>query len=211
MDYVIETYFQWPVLPFSILMLMTFSYWLLVIMTGLDIDVFDFDLELDLDLDPDISPSVTDLGMLGLKWLNLGEIPFMIWISFVVFCSWLITMILDRGQPDITTGQTAIAIGRALGLGIIATKLLTNPMRGKFRIKQPNTVAEMIGRTCSIVTNQATTEYGNAVCEVEEGAPLRLNVRTVEGTVQKNAIVKIVDYSEETGIYYVEDTGNRLT
>ncbi|MEW4490772.1 hypothetical protein AB1L42_22005 [Thalassoglobus sp. JC818] len=206
MTFLLETYFQWPVLPFSILLVVVTLYWLLVIAGGIDIDVFDFDLGFDMDLDPDVSPSATDLGMLGLRWLNLGEVPFMVWLSIVAIVSWISTMLLDRGLEDPTLGESAFAIARSLGLGIVGAKLITNPLRGRLRIKQPNTLSDLLGKTCTIVTTEANSEFGQAMCAVDNGAPLRLNVRTVEGSAAKDSLVRIVDYSPETGIYYVECT-----
>lgn len=206
----VETYFQMPVLPFSGLLCLVTLYWLMVILGGIDLDLFDIDFDMDLDVDADVSPSFTDFGLLGLKWLNIGEIPFMIWLSIVALCSWLVAMVFDRGGDAPSTQESTIAILRSLAIGIVATKVLTNPMRGKLRMKQPNTVQDLLGQTCSVVTSEVTTTFGNAVCHVDDGAPLRLNVRTLDGSIPKNAIVQIIDYVPETGIYYVKDTGERV-
>lgn len=203
MNDLVNLYFQWPVLPFSVLLCFIMGYWLLVILGGLDMDVLD----IDLDLDADINASVTDLGLLGLKWLNLGEVPFMVWFSLVVLTSWLVTMIFDRGMENPTLQDHAIAIARSLGIGIFTAKILTNPLRGKLRFKEPHTVSDMLGRTCSVVSSEVTTQFGIAVCQVEDGAPLRLNVRTLEGSIVKDAIVQIIDFAPETGLYYVKATG----
>ncbi len=205
MNELVEMYFQWPVLPFSVLLCLVTGYWLMVILGGIDMDMFDIDL--DLDFDTDVDASVTDLGMLGLKWLNIGEVPFMMWLSLVALASWTVTMIFDRHLVNPSTQEIVIAIGRSLGFGILAAKILTNPVRGKLRVKEPNTVQDMLGRTCSVVTSEVTPNFGNAICQVEDGAPLRLNVRTTEGSIPKDAIVQIVDFSPETGIYYVQETG----
>ncbi len=203
---IVETYFQWPVLPFSILLCLVCAYWLLVILGGIDMDAIDFDLDLDADMDA----SVTDLGMLGLKWLNLGEVPVMLWLSIVSLAAWVVTMVFDRDMVNPTFQQNAVAIARSLGIGILVAKLLTNPMRGKLRTKQPNTVQDMLGRTCSVITSEVTPKFGNGICHVEDGAPLRLNIRTFEGSIPKDAVVQIVDFSPETGIYYVKETGDHL-
>ncbi|MBT5019024.1 MAG: DUF1449 family protein [Planctomicrobium sp.] len=204
MNQLLEIYFQMPVLPFSFMLCMITLYWMSVILGGLDMDLFDIDL--DFDLDADVDASVTDLGMLGLKWLNLGEVPFMLWVSLVTLVGWVVTMIFDRNIVDPSAQQSTISIVRSLGIGILGTKVITNPMRGKFRMKEPNTVRDMLGRTCSVVTSEVTPEFGNAIYHVEDGAPLRLNVRTLEGSAPKDSLVQIVDYAPETGIYYVQQT-----
>lgn len=204
MNQLLEIYFQMPVLPFSCMLCLIALYWFMVILGGLDMDLFDIDLDLDMDVDADAS--VTDLGMLGLKWLNIGEVPFMLWFSLVVLFSWVVTMVFDRNIADPSAQQSTIAIMRSLGVGILGTKVVTNPMRGKFRMKEPNTVRDLMGKTCSVVTSEVTPEFGNAIYYVEDGAPLRLNVRTLEGSAPKDSIVQIIDYAPETGIYYVQPT-----
>ena len=211
MDYLIETYFQWPVLPFSVLLCLVSLYWLMVIVGGLDLDLFDLDLDLDVDVDVDASPSVADWGLIGLKWFNIGEIPFMLWFSIMTLTGWLITMMFDRGLAEPSTQQIVIAVARTIGISLLITKFVTNPMRGMMTVKEPNTVEDMIGRTCSVVTLEATPEFGNAVCQVEQGAPLRLNIRTIDGSIPKDTIVEIVDYAPETGVYYVKSVGKSNT
>lgn len=204
MNQLLEIYFQMPVLPFSCMLCLITLYWFMVILGGLDMDLFDIDLDFEMDVDADAS--VTDLGMLGLKWLNIGEVPFMLWFSLVTLFGWMVTMIFDRNLVDPSAQQSTISILRGLGIGILATKVATNPMRGKFRMKEPNTVRDLLGQTCSVVTSEVTPEFGNAIYHVEDGAPLRLNVRTLEGSAPKNSIVQIVDYEPETGIYFVQPT-----
>ncbi len=207
----VEMYFQWPVLPFSVLLCLVSMYWFMVIVSGIDLDVFDIDLDIDLDFDADTSPSVADFGMLGLKWLNIGEVPLMFWLSIVGLTSWSVTMMFDHPMGNATSQAVAVVVARNLGLGILAAKILTNPLRGKFRAKEPNTISEMMGRHCSIVTSEATMTHGNAICHIEEGAPLRLNVRMVEGSAPKGTVVKIVEYEEASGVYFVQDTGERTS
>lgn len=193
-------YFQWPVLPFSVLMCVVAGYWLLVILGALDLELFDFDLSVE---QPE-HVSMTDLGLLGLRWLNLGEVPFMIWLSIVTAFSWVASMVFDRGLVDPDAWQITQAIARNLVIGIVAAKLLTNPLKGKLRMHQPNTVEQMLGRTCQVISSAVTPEFGNGECAVEDGAPLRLHIRTLAGEIPKHSIVQLVDYDSARGVYIVE-------
>ncbi len=176
---------------------------MLVILGGVDMDLLDLDLDVDMDLDFDAEPSFTDWGMVGLKWFNLGDVPLMLWLSALALSSFMITALVDQEMPDATNGELAIVILRNLALGSLAAKILTQPLKGKLKFVEPNTVRDLLGRSCTVVSQTVTESQGIAECTTEDGAPLRLNVRMLEGAAQKNSLVEIIDYSEETGIYHV--------
>lgn len=195
-------YLQWPVLPFSILLSMVMLYWVMVILGGIDLDMFDLDVDFDLDFDAE--PSFTDWGLVGLKWFNLGDVPLMVWLGAFALSSFMITVLIDGGKQNLTDGELATIIARNIGLGVLAAKLLTQPLKGKLKFKEPNTVRDLLGQTCEVVSLQVNPTHGIAQYNTDDGAPLRLNVRTLDGTIAKGSIVQIIDYSTETGIYFVE-------
>ena len=207
MNEFLEVCTSWPALPFSILMGCVGLYWLLLVLGTIDLDMFDLDLDIDTDID--VNSSFFDWGLVGIKWFNLGDVPLMFWLSIVALTAWSITVHYDGPMPNATRSELAVVMIRNFGLGLLAAKLLTQPLKGKFKSKPPNTVREMIGRTCVVITSEVTPKHGNALCHVSDGAPLQLNVRTVEGAIPKSALVEIVDFSPDTGVYFVQDTGQR--
>ena len=187
--------FQWPIVPATVLVLFIVLYWLLVILGALDIDVLDLDFDFDADAD-----SVLGLGWVGLRFLNLGEVPLMLWGSLFGLSWWTFALVFESPQTEWMPIVWAIA--RDIGVALVATKLLTQPLRGKFEHKEPNTPAEMIGRTCVITTSEVTPTFGHAECTTE-GAPLILTVRVREATLQKGDIAVIEEYDAEHSFYYV--------
>ena len=204
MEAFVQQCLAWPAFPFTIFLGCVTAYWLLVILGAMDLDLLDIDL--DVDMDTDMDASLADWGMVGVKWFNLGDVPLMLWVSFLALASWSISVYYDKPMPDADNYELATVIIRNLALGLLAAKILTQPLKGKLKHKEPNTLKEMIGRTCVVITSEVTQKHGNAVCTVEDGAPLQLNVRTIEGTVHKDDVVEIVDFSPETGVYYVQKT-----
>lgn len=89
-------------------------------------------------------------------------------------------------------------------LAVLVTKVVTNPLRGKFSVKEPNTLEELLGRECTITVD--TTEKHGQANVPSDGAPLLLNVRTHEGTLTKGTTVRIVDFDQETHLYYVSNS-----
>lgn len=196
----IEPYFEMPILPATVLLLVVAGYWLLMLLSGLDLDLFDLDLDVDVDIDG--HESAFDWGLVGLKWFNLGDVPLMIWMSVFAFSSWLMAAYFDSGRTDLTTAQTLTSCLRNFGVGLFAAKALTTPLKGKLKAKEPNTVAEMIGRTCTVTTSEVTPTYGQASCSAE-AAPLMIQVRTLEGSIENGQTAEIVDYSAADHVYYV--------
>lgn len=200
MDDLIQLYFSWPTLPFSVLLLAVCGYWLLVIAGAMDVELFDFDLDFDPGLDG--HESFLDWGLVGLKWFNLGDVPLMVWMSAFALPAWIISTIWDRNLADPATREIVVSVMRSAFVAVFAAKLLTQPLKGKLKHVEPNRIEELLGKTCVITTSEATPAFGQARYETE-GAPLLLNVRTVEGAIGKGQIARIVDYSDELHIYYV--------
>ena len=198
MDELIQQYFSWPTLPFSVLLLAVCAYWLLVIAGAFDIELFDFDL----DFDVDGHESFLDWGLVGLKWFNLGDVPLMVWVSAFAIPAWITSTILEKNLADPTTQDIVEATLLSSGIALFAAKLLTQPLKGKLKHVEPNKAEDLVGKTCVITTSEATPEFGQAQFEAE-GAPLMLNVRVVDGAIPKGQIVQIVDYSHEKNLYYV--------
>jgi hypothetical protein len=91
-----------------------------------------------------------------------------------------------------------------LALAVLLTKLLTQPLRGRFEGKEALAAAEMIGQCCRITTSEVTEKFGQAEYK-SEGAPLLIHVRTrVPTSLTKGDVAMLVDYDTETHVYFVE-------
>lgn len=201
MEELLQACFAWPTWPASVLLLLVGLYWLFVILGAVDFELLDFDFEMDVDADG----SVLDLGFVPFRWLNLGSVPVMLWVSIFTLIAWMTSRLIDSPEPHAsfvfsTDGQ---AILRDFGIAAIATKFITNPLRGKFDPVEPNRAEDLIGNTCVITTSEVTESFGEAQFSTD-GAPLKLIVRTAEGKLSKGDIAEIVDFTSEKNIYYVK-------
>ena len=93
----IEGCFAWPSLPATILLLLICGYWCLVMLGALDMDVLDFDL--DFDLEADVETSILQVGFIPLKWLNLGSVPTMLWLSVFALSGWMASRLINSPLP----------------------------------------------------------------------------------------------------------------
>ncbi|MBX3437124.1 MAG: hypothetical protein KF861_06515, partial [Planctomycetaceae bacterium] len=58
-------------------------------------------------------------------------------------------------------------------------------------------------------TQEATSSFGQARCDIADGAPLLLRVQTTDGVIPQGNAARIVDYSPQEQVYFVEGVGNR--
>lgn len=198
-----------PTLIPTVLLGLVCAYWLLMILAGLDLDVFDLDPGTDIGTEG--HESFLDWGLVGLKWFNLGQVPLMVWMSAFALPAWLMSVTFDRELTNPTWGEVGAATVRNFGVALFAAKLLTQPLKDKLKLKEPNSAKELLGRVCVITTSEATPEFGQAKYASDEGAPLLLTVHTTEGVIPQGHEARIVDYSPDRQVYFVElvDVGNR--
>lgn len=194
--------FTGSVLPASLLLTLVCIYWFLVVLGAVGLD--SFDLDLDLDADADVS-SILGLGAVGFRFLNLGMVPIMVWLSAFALSLWIVSMLFQLlGVHEDLSGwwQTSLVVGGNGLISLIPTKIFTQPLRGKFDAVPPNPDKDMIGRT-GVVTTTVTATNGQVEIEAE-GAPLVLHSRSREEEIAKGDRIVIVDYDSETRIFEVE-------
>lgn len=196
----LQTAFSWPVLPASVLLCLVTAYWLLVIVGAADLDLFDIDVGSGVEA----QGSVLDWGLAGVKWFNLSDVPFMIWLTAFAIPTWLMAMAFNRELIDPSTWEVVQACARDFGVGLVAAKILTQPLKGKLKFSEPHPSQDLIGRTVLITTSTATPEFGQARLDTDDGAPLLLNVRTPLGAIVQGREARIVDYDPQAHLFFVE-------
>jgi len=196
----LEICFSGPLLPATILVLLTTAYWLMVILGAAGLDTLDFDLDADGVGDMESSLSI---GLVGLRSLILGRVPLMIWIGAFALVFWLATALTYTPSENETVLNTALILLRSGGIGIIATKILTQPLVKMFASHEPVRGRELIGKSCVITTHEATDRVGQARVKNEGGAPLLLNVRSQDGKFGKGDEAQIKDFDAEKNVYFV--------
>ena len=203
MDQFIEGCFSWPSLPATVLLLLVCGYWCLVILGALDMDILDFDL--DIDLDADVDASILQVGFIPLKWLNIGSVPTMLWLSVFSLTGWMASRLMNSptSHVNLDLATDGLAILRDMGIAMLITKGVTQPLVGKFDVVEPNTAAKLIGSTCTVTTSEVTDSFGEARFATD-GAPLKLTVRAENEPLAKGDQALIVAFDSETNSYLVK-------
>ncbi|QGQ25090.1 hypothetical protein F1728_21420 [Gimesia benthica] len=190
---------NWPTLPATVLVAICVLYWLFVIIGVLDFDLLDFDLDFEVG---GHGPSILDFGFIGLKFLNLGEVPVMVWMSIFSLSMWMLSINFDAGVEIQSAMDYLPLFLRNLGISLVVTKLITQPFKGYFQFTPPNQIETLLGKSCYVTSSSVTEKFGQAELETE-GAPLKLHIRSEDETIQKGDLVRLTDYNQETQAFYV--------
>jgi len=196
----LEQCFTMPVLPSTLLVLGIVCYGVLVLLGALDFDLLDIDVDIDADAD---LGAVSSAGFVALKFLNIGEVPVMIWLCIYGLVWWGISQALwiswDQTARD---PHTTLLLFRNVATSVVLTKFITNPLAKVFAKPARFRPEELVGRECEISTYEVTTEFGQAKCPTD-AAPLILDVRMEAGQLSKGEKARIVDYDPKGKIHYL--------
>ena len=156
-------------------------------------------------MDLDADPSILQFGFLPLKFLNIGSVPTMLWLSVFALTGWMVSRLWNSPvpHPSFVWSTDPQAILRDFGIATILTKIFTQPLRGRFDPVEPNKAVDLIGRKCVVLTSEVSDTFGEAELATD-AAPLRLKIRNSEGTLNKGDVVAIVSVREEENVYFVE-------
>lgn len=209
MNELIDATFSPTVMPATILLLLVALYWFVAVVGGLGLDLLDFDFDFDADFDADTTfDTVMSAGAITLRFLNIGQLPINIWISVFAVGFWTISMLWRSAEPSTEVVTVISEVLRNAAVAIVPTKLLTQPLRGKFEPIEPDQAEDLIGNV-GIVTTAEVSPRGGQARFTSQASPLLLNVRTDEAVIAKGAEVQIVDYDPDTHIYIIETTSQK--
>ena len=199
----IEGCFSWPSYPATLLLLLVCGYWLLVMLGALDLDWLDIDL--DFDVDADVDASVLQLGFVPLKWLNLGSVPTMLWVSVFALVYWVVSRLINSPAPHamfelMSDGPANL---RDVGIAVFITKCVTQPLCGRFDPVEANRAQDLIGKRCVVTTSEVTDSFGEAEYATD-GAPLKLRVRADNESLTRGDDAVIVAFDPEQNVYLIK-------
>lgn len=201
----------------TFLLIFILFYWLTVILGMFDAEFLDIDLDLDvdadvdadLDVDTDVDGNVSGGGWaLGiLRFLNVGTMPFTIYLSILFISMWVISMLTHHYLGDFDSWFSALVFFLPiLFVGLIVTKIITQPLVGVFKnIK--STVAEDMdfhGEVAEIILSTTPNKMGQVELNVN-GDHFTLNVKAEKGYLfSRGDKVVITEHLKKEQCYLVE-------
>lgn len=201
----LELCFTGPNVVVSGLVLFVLAFWLIAMIGGFGLDTLDLDVDMDIDVDG--VDSILGVGMVPLRWLNVGAVPLMLWLTIFGLLWWGISLGFyvwyDEGQGWIDNRwDCAQALGRNLAIALIPTKLLTQPLVGVFTDDSTNTPEELVGRV-GIAKLETTPDQGQISLTLG-GVGLVLDIRTTGDQIDAGTRVVIRSYDPARRVFIVE-------
>lgn len=185
-------------LPYTIILGFILLYWVLVMAGAFDFDIFGVDVDADLD-----TPDGPFQWFLAL--FNIGELPIMIAVSFIVLGLWTTAMITGMFMPHGISFLFRIALFPVnLVVGALLAIPLIKPVAWMF--KQNEASQEVIREEGSLAHLRTALEpgvMGQAMID-RQGAPVMLNVKLVSGEAALGAGAEVVVVAKEGNFYRVK-------
>jgi hypothetical protein len=143
------------------------------------------------------------------KWLNLQQLPIVFWAGIFTLNWWAASILLWTTFDAAFFKESGsvvvfLLIARNIALGLLLTKLITQPMRGMFDTYELSSIS-LVGHEAEICSLDATPESGQVKYKTD-GAPLLLNVRTDGPHLPKGTRVWLTHYDKQKRIYIVSAT-----
>jgi hypothetical protein len=219
----VEAAFSAPNFVLSILLIVVFLYWLMVIFGALDADLFniefdaDADIDIDIDVDGDFDFDVDggqvdgdiDGGGVGrgvLEFFYVGEVPVMILISILILCMWAISVIANyRLNPAGSVIMSLPILAGNLVVSLMVCKVFIMPFRKMFAAlnKDANASRPVMGRICTVTTTQVSQKMGQAEMP-SKGAPILINVvADGENVFHKGDEAVVISKNAANGVYTI--------
>ena len=208
----IEIFFQGANVVQTVLFLVIVLYWLIVLFGALDFDTFDFDVDIDTDVDVDAdldadtdgdSSNVFGLNKI-LHFFNLGRVPFMVFLTFLILPWWFGSIIVNHWLGIESFIPALIVILPMLILSLFVAKFLTMPFVKIFEaLDKENIERDILGTIGTVRIAASNVKTGQGEFKLGD-AYLNINIRTKEGEVSIGEKVMIVNDRNKNEYYVVE-------
>ncbi|MEM7036806.1 MAG: hypothetical protein AAF570_07500, partial [Bacteroidota bacterium] len=158
------------------------------------------------DMDKSISGGKgPGVGMRLLNFLNLGDVPFMVFFSFFSLFFWAFSILGNYYMHD---GHLAPILGLLVGgmvLAALVTKVLTQPFKRFFRdMGKGDQSIDFRGKQCTIELSPEGNRIGQANVEIGDKT-YALNVKSESGErIPRGQNCLIVGFNRQNDLYIVQ-------
>lgn len=202
--------------PYSILLGIILLYWITVFIGAIDLDFFDVDLDIDVDADIDVDVDVDadidadaeagdGLGAWGtaLTFFNIGKVPFMIFLSFLILFLWVGAAVGFAMLGSIPL-LFLMALIPNLIFSLFVTKMATIPFKGMHgKMTQGGTTKrDLVGKIGEVIMTVRPGRQGR-IQVAGEAEVFILDVTSESEIIESGAQALIVEYQVEKDQYVV--------
>lgn len=190
-------------LPFTILLGLVVLFWLLTLLGAVGFD----SLDADLDAPDDVPGDLGDIPATLLRVVNAGAVPLTVVLSVLILTMWMGAIVLNYYFNPGQSLLLALAfLAAAFVLGVIATKIITQPLVPLMRrLKDAENADPVIGEVGVVRSIDIDAKFGQVEVERRGGAPAILSARLGPDSepVLRGTPVAIISHDEASGLYLV--------
>ena len=182
------------------LLVFVLLYWLTVIIGLLDFKTTDLHLDAGHHLAGD-----ANWFNGALAFFNLGRVPLMLFVSFVVLPLWVGSILANYYTGNLSGLRGLVFLLPLLVGSLLLAKFLTLPFVGLFAAleKSHDGGAVALGKVCTVLLPATAEHLGQATVRID-GAPLMLNVRALNRPLAKGETALVIDYDAPRRCYLIE-------
>ncbi|WP_187262414.1 OB-fold-containig protein [Pontibacter beigongshangensis] len=187
------------------LLVFVMLYWFAVIFGLLDLQFFDMEVEKEFSTSAESVSAVSWLNS-ALAFFNLGRIPFMLFLTFLVLPLWVMSVLANHYLDNSSGLLALLLLVPAFFASLFVSKILTTPFIKLFDAleKEHLSTATIIGQICTVIIAANAHELGQATIKSADGL-LLLNVKTPEGqSLRKGDTAVVLEYNEQSKYYLIE-------
>lgn len=206
---------------YSLLLCLILFYWMTVVLGALDLDFLDFEVDTDVDVDVDMDIDVeadvdvdseveTEVGAGGAGWFlstlaffNIGQVPFMIFLSVFVIVMWTTAMLFNYYLGNST--NFFLWFLPIVFVSLFIGKVFTSPFKAMHKRMNKMGVGkkDLVGKIAKVTLDITSGRAGQAELDYE-GHNFLLTVRS-EGdeNIPKGSNIILTEYRDEKGDFLV--------
>jgi hypothetical protein len=209
MDPFYEIILSFPVVIFSVLLILCLLFWLIAILGMLDISLLDVpDIELGSDVGDEGASTPDAVAGIILRF-GLNGVPLTVIITLVALIGWFVSyyivhfifVYIPEGLFIYIAGLLVLI--STLYISVLMTARIIKPLRPFFKKIERDIEKLVMGRTATVRTSRVDESFGEVSLE-DGGAGLILKVRSSDGVrYEKGEQVVLIEYLKEINAFRV--------
>lgn len=206
MDLFLTEVFSFPVVIFTVPLIILMLFWLLAFAGLVDMEIFDVDADAETGSDTSTDAKSSATGSSFLETLGLDGVPLTVALTLVDLYAFAFVYLMRKYLAPLFDGViSATAIGGLMALFavIIAIPLAAvciKPLRRFFETHEGADKDQMIGLICTLTTGKVTETFGQAITADGQSLSVRASV---PNDLTKGAKVALIQFDRMADTYLV--------
>lgn len=205
------------------LLIFALLYWLVVMLGFVHVDAIDLDVDVDSDTDAHTvllsdmhgdgnHGNVAQQAAYSISWFNhvlaffnLGQIPLMLFLSFLALPMWVISILINHYLGNTSFLFSLLLLIPNFVVSLFIAKVLTTPFVKVFSYLYKDPDQEVVvGKVCTVLLPASHEKVGQAVVK-NNGTVLMLNVKTAEGIqLDKGSNALVISFQKDKNCYLIQ-------